>query len=233
MYFEKHHLFLKPFYQLVMFVDFRFLHFLYKFGIFRERGAFSIFFFPSILVLVAKIRYSTSKMTPLTISLLQLISNLSGIGISTIPDYRGPIRAPKRPKKTTIFPSIFVFVNNITYSTPKMTPFTISLLLPISNLSGIGISIIPDHRGPHQSPKAATNTPQKNCFLSIFVFVADIRYSTPKITTLTISLLQPLSNLSGIGVSAIDNHQGPHQSPKTATNTPKKQLFPKHLCFCG
>ena len=61
----------------------------------------------------------------------------------------------------------------------------------------------------------------------------DIRYSTQKMTPLTISLLQPISNLSGIGISTIPDHQGPHQSPKTATHTPKKQLFPYHIGFCG
>ena len=54
----------------------------------------------------------------------------------------------------------------------------------------------------------------------------DIRYSTPKMIPIINSFLQPISKLSGIGVSTIPNHRGPHQSPKTTTNTPKKQLFP-------
>ena len=61
----------------------------------------------------------------------------------------------------------------------------------------------------------------------------DIRYSTPKMTPLTISLLQLISNLTEIGISTISDHRGPHQSHKTATHTPKKQLFPQHLYFCG
>ena len=79
----------------------------------------------------------------------------------------GPIRAPKWPNihpKNTIFPSIFSFVANIRYSTLKMTPITISLLQPISNLSGNGISTILNHRGPHQSPKMTTRTPHKTPF---------------------------------------------------------------------
>ena len=56
-----------------------------------------------------------------------------------------------------------------------MTPLIISLLQPISNLSGIGVSAIPDHWGPHQSPKMAHIHPKHNGFSSIFVFVANIR----------------------------------------------------------
>ena len=52
--------------------------------------------------LMNDISYSTPKVTPLIISLLQPISNLSGIGISTVPNYWGPtiggIRAPKQLK---------------------------------------------------------------------------------------------------------------------------------------
>ena len=101
----------------------------------------------------------------------------------SFPTIGGHIKAPKQPHihpKNTVFPSIFVFVVNIRYSTPKITPQTISLIQPISNLSRIGISTIPNHRGPHQSPKTATHTPKKQLFPSIFVFVANIRYSTPK-----------------------------------------------------
>ena len=54
----------------------------------------------------------------------------------------------------------------------------------------------------------------------------DIRYSTQKMTPLTISLLQPISNLSGISISTIPNHWGSHQSPRMATHTPQKKLFP-------
>ena len=124
--------------------------------------------FPSTFVFVADIRYSAAKMTSLTVFFLQLISYLSGIGISTIPDHQG---APSEPQnchmytpQNTIYPSTFVFVTHIRYSTTKMTPLTISLLQPISNLSGIGISTIPNHRGPHQSPKTATHTPKKQLF---------------------------------------------------------------------
>ena len=101
------------------------------------------------------------------------------------PTIWGPIRAPKRPHihpKNTSFPNIFVVVANIRNSTPKMTPLTISSLQPISNLSGTGVSTIHNHRGPRQSPKTVTHTPKNNCFPSIFVFVANIRYSTPKMT---------------------------------------------------
>ena len=107
-----------------------------------------------------------------------------------------------------------------------MTPLTISLRQPMSNLYGIGVSTVPNHQGPQQSPKMAAHTLKNNSFPSIFVFMADIRQFTPKMTPLPISLLQPISNLSGIGVSIILNHQGPHQSHKTATHTPKNQLFP-------
>ena len=107
-----------------------------------------------------------------------------------------------------------------------MTPLTISLLQPFSNLSGIGVSTIPIHWGPHQSPKMATHTPKKYYSPSIFVFVTNIRYSPAKMTPLIISLLQPILNLSVIGVSTIPYHWEPHQSPKMATHTPKKQLFP-------
>ena len=124
-------------------------------------------------------------------------------------------------------------MNDISYSTPKMPQLTISLLQPISNLYGIGIFTIPDHRGPHQSPKMTTHTSKKHHFPWYLCFVANIRYSTPKMTPLTISLLKPISNLSGIGISTILYHQGAHQSPIMATYTPKKQLIPQHLCFCG
>ena len=121
---------------------------------------------------------------------------------------------------------------NIWYSTPKMTPLTISLLQPISNLSGIGVSTIPNHRGPHQNPKMATHTPKNNCFPSIFVFGANIRYSIPKRTPLAISLLQRISNLSGIGVSTILNHWGPHQTPKWPLIHPKNNVSLAYL-FLG
>ena len=62
-----------------------------------------------------------------------------------------------------------------------MTPLTIFWLQPISYLTGIGISTFPNHQGPHQCPKIATQTPWKILFsLASFVFVANIRYSTPK-----------------------------------------------------
>ena len=164
MYFEKHHLFLKPFYQLVMFVDFRFLHFLYKFGIFRERGAFSIFFFPSIFVFVTKIRYSTSKMTPLTISLLQLISTLSGISISTIPDHWGPHQSPKTathtPKKHH-FPQASLFSWLTSGTPPQIWPHQPNLCL---NLSQIYLELaylpFPTIRGPIRAPKRQHKHPK-------------------------------------------------------------------------
>ena len=57
-----------------------------------------------------------------------------------------------------------------------------------------------------------------------------IRYSTQKMTPLTISLLQPISHLSGIGISTIPNHRGAHQNPITATHTSKKQnSLPRHI----
>ena len=83
---------------------------------------------------------------------------------------------------SALFYSHFCLLSNIRYSTPKMIPLTISLLQPILNLSGIGISTVIDHRGPHQSPKTSTRSPKNNGFPGIFVFVANIRYSTPKMT---------------------------------------------------
>ena len=79
----------------------------------------------------------------------------------------------------------------------------------MSYLSGIGISTIPNHCVPHQS----TILP------SIFVFAANIRYSTPKMTPLTTFWLQPISYLTGIGISTFPDHQGPHQCPKIGTQT--------------
>ena len=77
--------------------------------------------------------------------------------------------------------------------------------------------------------------PWERCSLNLKgkPLINDISYSTPKMPQLTISLLQPISNLSGIGISTFPDHRGPHQSPKTATHTPKKQLFPLAYLFLG
>ena len=101
-----------------------------------------------------------------------------------------PLCAPSEPQnghtytpKNTILPGIFVFVANIRYSTPKMTPLTTFWLQPISYLTGIGISTFPDHQGPHQCQQNSHKNILKSIFFpGIFVFVADIRYSTPKMT---------------------------------------------------
>ena len=66
--------------------------------------------------------------------------------------------------------------------------------------------------GPIRAPKWPHIHPKNNCFLSIFVFVANIRYSTLKMTPLTTFWLQPISYLTGIGISTFPNHQGPHQT---------------------
>ena len=168
MYFEKHHLFLKPFYQLVMFVDFRFLHFLYKFGIFRERGAFSIFFFPSIFVFMAKIRYSTPKLTLLTILLLQPISYLSGIDISTIPDHRGPHQSPKmathtHPKTPFSLASLFSWLKSGT--PPQKCPLSPFYCFNLSH-TYLGLTYLPSPtiEGPIRAPKWPHIHPKKHPF---------------------------------------------------------------------
>ena len=126
--------------------------------------------------------------------------------------------------KNNSFSSIFDFVAIISYSTPKKTSFFASTYFkPIWDWS---IYHSQPSGAPSEPQNGHTYTQKNNCFPSISILVANIRYSTPKMTPLTISLLQPISNLSGIGVSTIPDHWGPHQSPKMATHTPKKQLFP-------
>ena len=98
-----------------------------------------------------------------------------------------PLGAPSEPEnghtytpKNTIFPSIFVFVANIRYSTPKMTPLTKVGLQPISYLTGIGISTFPNHQGPHQCPKIATQTPWKILFSLASLFLWLISGTLPQ-----------------------------------------------------
>ena len=74
-----------------------------------------------------------------------------------------------------------------------MTPLTIFGLQPISYVSEIGISTKPDHQGPHLGPKTDMHVPQKTVFPSISCFVANISYSTLKLTPLIIFLLPPIS----------------------------------------
>ena len=57
------------------------------------------------------------------------------------------------------------------------------------------------------------------------VYSTKIRYSTPRITPLTILLLKPISHLSGIDSSTIHDHRGPHQSLKMVAHTPQKTPF--------
>ena len=165
-------------------------------------------------------------MTPLTISLLQLISNLSGIGISTIPDHCGPHQSPKtatHTPKNHDFPRASLFSWLISGTPPQIWPHQPNLCL---NLAQIYLELaylpFPTIGGPSEPQNGQKNT----IFPSIFVFVNNITYFTPKMTPFTISLLLPTLNLSGIGISIIPDHRGPHQSPKMATNTPKKHLFP-------
>ena len=115
-------------------------------------------FFPSIFVFVAYVWYFTPKMIP------QIISYL-GLAYLPFPTIGGPIRAPKWPHihpRNSCFPIISVFVANIWYFTPKMTPQTISLLK--SYQTYLGLTYLPDYRGPHQRLKAATHTPKNQLF---------------------------------------------------------------------
>ena len=105
-----------------------------------------------------------------------------------------------------------------------MTPLTIFGLQPISYVSEIGISIKPDHQGPHLGPKTDMHVPQKTVFPSISCFVANISYSTLKLTPLIIFCYH-LSH----DISTIQNYQGPYQSPQTAMHTPQKHHFLSHL----
>ena len=160
---------------------------------------------------------------------LQLISYLLGVVIFTISNHRG---APSEPQdghiytqKTTVsLASLFLWL--ISGTPPKKWPHLPFLCINLSQTYlGLAYLPFPTIGGHIKAPKQPHVHPKNTVFPSIFVFVANIRYSTLKMTPITISLLQPISNLSGIGVSTIPNHWGPHQSPKTATLTPKKQLF--------
>merc|ERR1711951_257604 len=82
-----------------------------------------------------------------------------------------PSGAPSEPKngrtyhpRYTIFPSSYFFVANIMYSTPKIIPLTNFFIQPISYLSGIGVSTIPDHRGPLRAPKRPQMPPTMHHF---------------------------------------------------------------------
>ena len=61
-------------------------------------------------------------------------------------------------------------IGNIMNSTPKIIPLTNFFIQPISYLSGIGISTIPNHRGPPQSPKTAARTTHGTPFSLAAIF---------------------------------------------------------------
>ena len=152
-------------------------------------------------------------MSPLTISLLQPISYLSGIGIATTPDHRG---APSEPQnshtytqKTTVsLPSLFPWL--ISGTPPQKGPHYPFLCFNLSQTYlGLVYLLFPTIGGPIRAPKRPHIHPKNNCFPSIFVFVANIWVSIPKMIPLPISLLQPISNRSGIGISTIPNYWGP------------------------
>ena len=93
----------------------------------------------------------------------------------------GPIRAPKwpniHPKKYHLPYHLFSCSwYQVLY--PQNDPLTFFWLQPITCLSEICISTIPDHQGPHQNPKMATHTQQKTTF-SIPSFYSWLISGTP------------------------------------------------------
>ena len=141
-------------------------------------------------------------MTRLTILLLQPISYLTGINYSTIPNLWGPHQSPIMVAHTAQ-KSPFSLASLCSWqksgTPPHKCPLSPFYCFNLSH-TYLGLTNLPSPTigGPIKAPKWSHIHPKKNLFSVILVFLAKIKYATPKMTPFTILLLQPISYLPGI-----------------------------------